>query len=533
MLARLDRHFRVAALAAGLGAALAHPPFGILPGLLGWALLFVLWDRAEGPRPIRRAFAIGWFAALTYFIVGCWWVAEAFLVDAKNQGWMAPFAVTLLPAGMGLFWGAAGALYRWLRPEPAWAKVVLFAAAVSLLEWLRGHVLTGFPWNLPGETWGAGSAPSQVASLVGAYGLTWVTLAMAAAITAPLWLGRSRCGWMLGGGGAAVLIALYAFGAARLAHPPAPEPGAPIVRVVQANVAQAAKYDEANFRSIVRRYTRLTAVPAARRPDIVIWPEGAIPAAANDYMAPGTWTYADILGSVQPGQTLMIGAYRAEPHPERTLYFNSLLVLRREAQDFRLTGLYDKHRLVPFGEYLPLERVLEPLGVKNLVHVGDGFSPGPVPRPIAPAGVPAFQPLICYESLYPGFARQGVRLHGALPRWIVNISNDAWFGRTSGPYQHLNQASYRAIEEGLPIVRATPTGVSAIIDAFGRIREGARKELGLAGVVDAALPPATAPTLYSKLGEGPFWAFLALSFFSGAGLNIMVRGLRRNVRNAT
>ena len=161
----------LAALAAGVLAALAHPPFGVLPGLLGYALLMYLVDQAPAERPLRSAFWRGWLAAFSYFLIGCWWVAEAFMVDARGQGWMAPIAVTLLPAGLGLFWGLAMVLYRLLRPSGPW-RVFAFAGALTLLEWLRGHLLTGFPWNLPGETWGAGSAISQVASLVGAYGLT-------------------------------------------------------------------------------------------------------------------------------------------------------------------------------------------------------------------------------------------------------------------------------------------------------------------------------------------------------------------------
>ena len=161
------------------------------------------------------------------------------------------------------------------------------------------------------------------------------------------------------------------------------------------------------------------------------------------------------------------------------------MALRAEAGDLRVTGLYDKHRLVPFGEYLPAESLLAPIGFKKLVHVGDGFTAGPPPAPIAPAGLPAVQPLICYESLFPGFTRAGALAAGRAA-WIVNVSDDAWFGRTSGPWQHLNIASYRAIEEGLPIVRATPTGVSAVIDAYGRIAPGERLDHGAMGVIDAA-----------------------------------------------
>jgi apolipoprotein N-acyltransferase len=515
------------ALVAGAAAALAHPPFGVVPGLLGWGLLMDLMDWAEAPRPLRSAFWMGWLAALAYFIIGCWWVAEAFLVDAQNQGWMAPFAVILLPAGLGLFWGAAGALYRLIRPGHPLARAAAFASVMSIAEWLRGHVLTGFPWNLPGETWAAGSAMSQGASAVGAYGLTWLTLFAAAGLVAALRVrGQSRARWSTFGAAAAVLAVMMAYGWMRLLAPPLPDAQPLHVRVVQADIDQASKYDDASLRDIVGRYVRLTAMPATQKADVVIWPEGAIPAAFNDYLVPGAWPGQQIAAAVAPGQSLILGGYRytaAAGGP--TLYYNSLAVLQRQGEGLQLTGLYDKYRLVPFGEYLPLEGLMGRLGIKKLVHVGDGFSPGPVPRPITAVGTPAFQPLICYEGLYPGFTRQGVRLAGARPRWIVNISNDAWFGRTSGPWQHLNLASYRAIEEGLPMVRATPTGVSAVIDAKGRsVGPGLlRLGLGKAGVVDAALPPVMRPTLFAAWGEAPFWIMVTLGLCAAAKSLVLQR----------
>ena len=501
------------ALIAGAGAALAFPPFGFLPGLLGYALLMGLWDAVAPGARLKSGFWRGWLAGTIYFFISTWWVGEAFLVDAKDQGWMAPIAVALLAAGLGLFWGAAGLLYAWARPGGP-LRPIYFAGCFCLFEWLRGHVLTGFPWDLAGETWRAGSPPSQLAAVVGAYGLSWITVAVCAA-PALLWPGpRRRADGFAVGLAAIVLIALYGYGLIRLAHPATEPAGAPWVRVVQANVDQESKYDEALFRSILERYTRLTALPppraSGRPPDIVIWPEGAIPDAVNDYLAPNTWTRAAITGALKPGQTLFLGGYRLAGTADQPRAYNSLLALRAEQGDLVPTGLYDKFRLVPFGEYLPADTLLSPLGFKKLVHVTDGFDPGPPPRPIFPRAVPPVQPLICYESLFPGFVRQGAKAAGR-PAWIVNISNDAWFGKTSGPWQHLNIASYRAIEEGLPMVRATPTGVSAVIDAYGRVRPDARLAQGALGVIDAPLPPALAPTPFSRWGEAIFWLMMTLS----------------------
>jgi len=258
------------------------------------------------------------------------------------------------------------------------------------------------------------------------------------------------------------------------------------------------------------------------RPDIVIWPEGAVPAAIDDYLAPGTWTLDAIAGALSPGQTLLVGAYRVEGGR----YYNSLAALGvGPSRELTLTAIYDKHRLVPFGEYMPLDDIVSRFGVKQMVHVSEGFTAALPPNPLAPAGVPPLQPLICYESLFPGFTREGANRSGVQPAWIVNVSNDAWFGMTSGPLQHLNLASYRAIEEGLPMARATPTGVSAMIDAYGRV-PGKRLDLGKVGVIDAELPAPAPPTLYRKWGEWPFALMLGLSL----ALAVRVRLVRRLTR---
>jgi apolipoprotein N-acyltransferase len=513
------------ALIAGLAAALAHPPFGVLPGLLGYALLLHLLDGAAEAKPMRSAFWRGWLAGVGYFGLGTWWIGEAFLVDAANQGWMAPFAIAAMAAGLALFWGLAGLLYRLVRPASAW-RILTFAGAFAALEWTRGHVLTGFPWNLPGETWRAGSAPSQAAALVGAYGLTWITLAIAAAPGA----------WRDGRGGRIALVSaavglagLYGHGALALRKPLLQEP--PVsVRIVQADIRQDAKWDAARFAQIVQAYVSLTAQPYAEKPaDLVIWPEGALPAAINDYLAPGTWVRQAILESVRPGQTLLIGGYRYEGPIDKPVYYNSLIALRRTAGDLEIVGVYDKHRLVPFGEYLPAEAFLTQIGFKSLAHLGDGFATGPRPAPLLVAPNLLTQPLICYESLFPGLARKNKDV-----RVLINVSNDAWFGVTSGPLQHLNLASYRAIEHATPILRATPTGVSAVIGADGRVLDGTRLDLGQRGVIDAQIPGRGQVTRFDDFGDGPLLVLLLISVVAsirlGAGKSLWTIARRKDSR---
>src|SRR5690606_16014169 len=259
------------ALLAGRGAALVHPPFGVLPGLLGYPLLLLLADRAGG---MKGGFWVGWLAGFAYFFIGCWWVAEAFLVNPA-QARIAPFAASLLPAGMGLFWGLAALAYRWLRPEGV-RRGLLFAALFALLEWTRGHVLTGFPWNPTGASWLAGSAMSQFASVAGVYGLGLVTLAAVSALGLVASGGPRRPRLIATGLGVAVLAGLFAFGSLRLSSAKRVD-GPTLVRLVQADIPQESKWSPEAYQAIVDRYVALTAQPGAALPDVVVWPEGALP----------------------------------------------------------------------------------------------------------------------------------------------------------------------------------------------------------------------------------------------------------------
>ncbi|MFC3080229.1 apolipoprotein N-acyltransferase [Phenylobacterium terrae] len=504
-------------VAAGLAAGLAHPPFGLLPGLLGFAALLMLVDRADSARPLRSAFFRGWAGGLGYFAISVWWIAEAFLVEIELHGWMAPFALVFLSGGLALFFGLAALAYRASGARGPW-RVLVFAGTFAALEWVRGHIFTGFPWNLPGEAWRAGGPPSQAAALVGAYGLTWITVALAAA-PATLFDRGGRIGRLLPPALAlAALAGLYGYGAARLAGAAQTAPGAPLIRIVQANVDQKEKWRPENLPTIFSDYIRLTTQPGQERPQVIVWPEGALPAVINDLVAPGSPYGPALAEALAPGQVLLMGANAAELQPSGDYdYFNSLVGFRREPDALVFAGRYDKHTLVPFGEYLPLGDLATRLGIRSLVHMPEDFTAGPPPAPLSLPGLPTVQPLVCYEALFPRTTSRAAARSGVRPSWMLNISNDAWFGATSGPLQHLNLASYRAIEEGLPMLRSTPTGVSAAIDAYGRILPGERLGLRRAGVIDVRLPPALKPTLYSRFGEATLLVMLAISAFA-AGL---------------
>ena len=509
----------LACLLAGLATALAHPPVGFLPGLLGYGLLMQLPQAAPS---LKGAFWRGWLAGLAYFAVSCWWVFDAFQVDAATFGWMAPFAVALLAGGLALFWALAALLFRAGtgrgRAENL-LTVVWFAGVFACLEWTRGHIMTGFPWNLPGETWKAGGMMSQSASIFGAYGLTWVTLAAAAAPVLIVVNPAGRSARAALAVSVLILAGMAGFGATYLKSAP-DHPGRILTaRIVQPGLGETPIPDEAArlvlLKSRLDRYIQMTAQPSAlgAPPQLVFWPEGAVPESLNELLNPASRGpgYSAIMGVLTPGQTLVLGGYRFGGDLQNPLIYNSLAAVQRTGSGLDRTGLYDKYRLVPFGEYTP--HFLEVLGLQHLVPVPGDFGIGPPPAPVD-IGVATIQPLICYESLFPGFTRQGERQAGRRADLIVNISNDSWFGVTNGPLQNYNLSAYRAIEEGLTLVRSTPTGVSAVIDPHGRAYPHSQLGLRQQGVVDVAVNTVQFNTVFRRFGDAVFAGMLLLSLLA-------------------
>ncbi len=507
------RRPRLLALLAGALIGFAQPPFGFIPGLLGYALLLFVAEQDLGKRPKRAAFFVGWLAGFAYFFVGCFWIAEAFLVDAKTYGWMAPFAAALLPSGIGLFWGAFMLLYRYVRPAGAW-RFLFFAALFSAFEITRGTILSGFPWNPAGATWKAGSAMSQVAAFIGVYGLTFVTVVI---FSAPAVI-RLKAGWR---GLWPVAVALgvwlggFALGEIRLATTPVTLTGL-TVRVIQPAVGQEAKWTLGTFDHLFSDYVEMTQAPPKPGhpvPSVVIWPEGALPMMLEDVLGADTWTAPILTTMLRDKQSLIMGTSRSEKDAHgHTLYRNSMMAAHQAGDKFVIDGFYDKYKLVPFGEFTPFQDILNPLGMKALTHFDDSFTPGDRTHAVQFGTIPRFLPLICYEGIFPSLDM--TQYSGSddprRPHLIINISNDAWFGPTTGPRQHLNLASYRAIEEGLPMVRSTPTGISVLVDPLGRVVSGSKIDLGQRAFVDLTIPHRSKLTAYSTSR----YAFvILLSFF--------------------
>ena len=491
---------RLMAALCGLLIGLAQPPFGFVPGLLGYALLLWLLEGDLGPKPKRRAFLIGWLAAFAYYLVCCFWVAEAFLVDAATFGWMAPFATALLPAGLGLFWGLFGVVYLWLKPQGP-RRLIFFAALFSAFEMFRGMALSGFPWDLSGATWTAGGALSQVASLVGVYGLGFLTVVLFAS-PAVMDLKRGWKGTWPVMASAALLLVCFAGGEIRLLTARIGTTRT-LVRLVQPAVGQKAKWTAGNFDPLFEAYISMSRAPSpngGRNPDIIFWPEGALPLTLEDVLSADSWTAPVLANVLHDNQTLVMGTSRSDVDGHgQSVWRNSMMIMRRLNGQTEITGFYDKFKLVPFGEFTPFASLLNPLGFTALTHLDNGFTPGPRTQAVSFPGMPRFLPLICYEGIFPSLDM--TEYHDAndvrRPQFIANISNDAWFGATSGPLQHLNLASYRAIEEGLPMIRSTPTGVSAVIDPLGRVNPSSQLRLGERGFRDVFLPERVVPTFYS------------------------------------
>lgn len=539
------------AAAAGAFSVLAMAPFFVWPVLFATLPVFV-WliddavslgaPSAAAPRvhgfrsrlsaALRtgpgRAAVIGWLFGFGYFVPGLFWIGEAFLVEAEKFAVLLPFAVTLLPAGLGLFWAAAAAAAAWFW-QPGLARVVVLAVALSAAEWLRGHVFTGFPWNVLGYSLTWPLPLMQSAAVLGIYGLTLIAVAIFAA-PAVVWA-DAREGRVAGirrwAGVPMALLPLtlmFAAGQARLAASPTASGANLKVRLVQPSVPQREKWRPENQDRIFTEHIELSrrdgsgAIDEARGVGLIVWPEAAMP--FLPLQAPAALA---AIGRMLPENTyLLSGALRLEQEttptgaPRRKV-FNSLMVF---GEGGRVLAVYDKIHLVPFGEYLPFQRTLEAIGLEQLARLRGGFAVGVTPRPLLQIpGWPALGPLICYEAIFPGEIVQG----GTRPRALINLTNDGWFGNTTGPRQHLHQSRVRAVEEGLPVLRAANNGVSAVIDAQGR--ELARLDLDVKGAVDAVLPPALDPPVYARFHDLPFAGFLLLAAAGLAAASTRRKGL--------
>ena len=473
---------KLACFAAGALTALAFAPFYAWPVLLVTIpFLFLMLDKARHWRSAGLyALAYGY----GYCMAGTYWIANSLLVDAGQFGWLVPFCVLGLSLVMALWFGLFGALYRLARSDVLWVNVLRFAAIWTIVEYLRSIGTFGFPWNLIASAALADIRVAQLDALVGPFGLglfVMLVALMPVACLKPQVTRRQRI--------AAAIVALSALGAAYgygyLRVPPTAALTDTRVRIVQPNIAQSFKWTPEGRMESAQLYSGMSHISNnGPIPPILLWPETAIPYTFR----PGSLLPQQISAALPPGGVLLSGAMRSEGDYADYHLYNSIVALDKKGE---WLGSYDKHQLVPFGEFVPLRSVLP---IEKITHGNIDFSSGAAYQQWVVPGVPPVRPLICYEIIFPWAARSEPRAE-----WLFNATNDAWYGQSTGPHQHLDAARMRAIEQGLPVARAANTGISAMIDPYGRLIQVL--PLDSRGIIDQPLPRPLIPTPYATRGE--------------------------------
>ncbi len=495
------------AFVLGALAAVAFPPVSVVVILLP-TLSGLVWLIHDTRKP-RTAFAVGWAFGLGHFCAGLYWIGNAFLVDATRHAALAAPAVIGLAAVLAIYVGVVCALYRRCvnRPYIRLPNLMVFASLWTLGEWVRAWAFTGFPWNLMGSAWIVSDAMLQLGALGGVYLLSLLTVACA---ILPVLLicgdpARLRYSRVAVACGILLLLAVWGGGTMRLAG--ATQDYVPDVqlRLVQPNIAQNLKWqrDLRGAHVVHQMALSLQDGVADKAPTHVIWAETAAP-----FVVPRNPDIVPLLSRAAPrGGALITGILRGGAPQDgegRPAIWNSLLAV---TSDGRVAASYDKSHLVPFGEYVPFAQYLP---LEKLTAGGGGFSFGTGQQTLEIPGLPPVSPLICYEIIFPGAAIR----RDARPDWILNITNDAWYGNSAGPYQHFAAARLRAVEEGLPVIRVANTGISGVIDAYGRVEQSL--PLGQAGILNSGLPSAGPITPYARYGSVAIIPLCALLF--GVGL---------------
>ncbi len=498
------------ALFAGVLATLSMAPFYLFALLIiAYGLLFTLITVADDTMvaPERCVFLTGLAFGFGYFLSGLYWLAFAFLVQAEEFAWMIPIAIPAFCTFLALFIAVPCLAYGWLVDRlslipRSTASALVFAVLISVFEWLRGHILTGLPWNLTGQASAFSPALMQSAALWGVYALGLIILVFS---LLPFTHRTNARKTLLS---LSVFLLLFLFGVIRL---PAADtlPASDVdISIVQPSIPQRDKYDpekvSANFEKLVT-LSRQAAGENERR-QIMVWPENAVA-----FLARQPYALSRIAAMVPERVIILTGTI----HAEDDAVSNAMAVVEPVAGERAVTAVYRKHHLVPFGEYLPMKGLLKAVGLSQLAPVEDGFTPGPGPQTLT-VGPLQIAPLICYEGIFPG------RLYppGDRPDALITSTNDAWFGDGAGPRQHLDQARLRAIESGLPMARSANTGISALIDPFGRVIETI--PLYQPGFIRRPLPLPIREPVYSRLGDSLY--LLLLVSILGAALVVRARG---------
>lgn len=494
---------------AGALTVLTFAPFSF------WALLCLtlpfFFCHLDAATSTRRAMFDGFWFGYGFFMAGTYWIAISMTVDLARFAWMIPFSVLGLSAVLALSFLLIGYLYHRFKTKNLTINLLFFTALWVSVEWLRSQGELGFAWNLIGYSLTEVLPLMQLASVAGVYGLSLLAVMMGLCVVPCLYTTRLSGGAVFSIITLAVVIITYGYGIYYLKQPVLlpvnnynqqnPEsqnkakggivnPRPLRLRIVQANIAQSMKWDHTQAVEIMRIHKSLSQLVTDAPPaDIVLWSESAIPSLLTSGSEWGTY----ISDFLPPAASLISGVVRADPEGR---YYNSLAVFNH---DGAVLATYDKRHLVPFGEYMPLRNIL-PLDA--LAASEQDFSRGLSHQVMRMKFIPSFIPIICYESIFPWLASAQNGGDGIRPKWLLLLTNDAWFGNSIGPYQHFSFAKIRAVEQGLPLVRVANTGISGVIDAHGKVV----RKLGLEerGIIDTVLPNALPPTFYSYWNEASF-----------------------------
>jgi apolipoprotein N-acyltransferase len=478
------------AFVMGAIATLALPPvewwFALIPA---FCMFYLLVDAV----PFKTAFGRGWWFGLGHFTTGLYWITFSLGVELEKFFWLIPFALLGLPAIVALYTGFFAGIFSRLNllPVPKWAA---FAVLWAVVEYGRGILFTGFPWNLICYSWMPVPEVLQLTSLIGAYGLSLLTVMF---VTLPILLMHQFRKTTFAIAGAFLLV--FFWGHCRLKDADNKYVPNITLRLVQPCIEQKLKMDPLKRAENFLTHLQLSRLPAKQPITHIIWPEAAV----SSFLEQSP-ERRQILAALIPAEgAVILGAPRFERQVDGTpLLWNGLLAVNAQGE---VEAAYSKSHLVPFGEYVPL-RWLFPSFVKKVTAGSIDFSAGKGLQTLQIDHLPPFSSLVCYEGIFPG---QVVAKEGRRPEWLLNLTNDAWFGTTSGPYQHLAITRLRAIEEGLPLVRVANNGISAVIDPYGRVLRSL--PLNRQGVLDIQLPVALAePTLYARFGNFIFFIMLGV-----------------------
>ncbi|MGJ8528710.1 apolipoprotein N-acyltransferase [Maritalea sp.] len=510
----------ILSFAAGALAALSMPPLFIFPALfIAFPILVWLLDGVETDLSWRQklfgpAFRIGWAFGFGYFTFSLHWMSGAFFIEPDLFLWALPLGLLGLPAVLAIFWGIGAALAHLMWSDYG-QRIFALAACLSIAEFLRGHLFTGFPWNLPGYVFAITDQTLQLASILGIYGLSFLALLFAMS-PASIWphmeqSAKKRFGPLFA---SIVLVAGFAaFGQMQLNANPTIFRDDVRLRLVQPNIPQVEKWKPENAVPIFEKLLAMSkeqsspSDPGLIAATHLIWPESVFPFLINDHPD----ALARIARLLPNGTTLIAGAARQDftlsgVDQNRDGIFNSIISFNDQGE---INATYDKYRLVPFGEYVPFKPLLSLLGIRELVTASDSFVHGDTPRkPFQPLGTPPLLPLICYEVIFSG----GFGQIAQQAEWMLNLTNDAWFQGTIGPAQHFEHARMRAVEQGLPLVRVANTGLTAIIDPNGRITAALAPDQAL--ILTANLPQRLEKTIFAQYRHNVFYLIIFATLIS-------------------